>query len=35
MYFFQIQFWVVTEIVRELDLVKRVTLIKKFIKIAG
>ena len=32
---FQIQYWVVTEIVRELDMVKRVALIKKFIKIAG
>jgi len=28
-------YWVVTEVVREPDLVKRVTLIKKFIKIAG
>ena len=33
--YFQIQYWVVTEIVREPDLVKRVALVKKFIKIAG
>ena len=31
----QVQYWVVTEVVREVDLVKRVAIIKKFIKIAG
>ncbi len=31
----QVQYWVVTEVCREADLTKRVSLVKKFIKIAG
>lgn len=30
----QVQYWVVTELCREPDLIKRVALLKRFIKIA-
>lgn len=33
--FNEVQFWVVTEVCKESDLIKRINLIKKFIKIAG
>ncbi len=33
--FNEVQFWVVTELCNELDPVKRLNLLKKFIKIAG
>lgn len=31
----QVQYWVMTEVCREQEMIKRVALIKKFIKMAG